>query len=305
MQHLKWGNALEFLQSTEEVTRSIAGPPDRLRVFALRGASLLEWSGLPLALALVAAALIARRPKKFWGALVCAALGLGTVAAQIAWGRPYALHTVGERVYGCFPARLTYPAELALVPLASVAVGLALQAARTPIARVALVAGLLALGSTQLAWGLSREPEVGDEASAELGLRLRRGELDRAVGGGRIAIERVPYRPPFGWASAGVAWSRLERVVWMTRRPEGWELVMPPRVDTARWRIGPQALASWLDAHGVSAVWAISPEVIAALRELWPRAHETHIREGVLFTRHADGLTGEPPAHAAQSAPRR
>jgi hypothetical protein len=225
------------------------------------------------------------------GALVWAAAAVGNLRDRRSALVPlvgFALFTslgvivgigAGPSAVLAFTPRLGFALEVALWPLA--AVGLALAFTRAPRwALVASVATILALGI-----GVARPADMQDTSSVTAGLLLSRGELDSKVGKGSLLVERLPRRPPFGWASVGVLWGQWNRTLWGTLRSDGWQLVEPTDVHAGLRGVPQRDLPAWLDAHDVTAAWTLSSPSLDEIRAAWPHSRSTRIGEGTLVSR--------------------
>lgn len=281
-QQVVHGDPLAFLATVNEMSETLAGPASRMRVAALRGEALALWSGGAVAGVVVALVRWRDQPRLVWPLALLAALGLPGLALQVASGKGLGVFVVAGREFEFFVPRLVSSLEVGLFPLAGL--GLAgLVASRTSRARVGLVA-LAALAAALLAHGVTRPMSFVDPSSVRAGVMLRRGELDREIGSGALLVERVEPRPPMGWASVSVLWSRWERTVFLTRRGRVCELVEPSDVLEGRARIPCADLRAWMDARGVSAAWVLGAPAREAVETAWPSAGRRTIGDGVLYS---------------------
>lgn len=258
-------NPIAFVEQVDDMSKAMTGDPSSLHVLHHRLWSLARWAPATIVWAAVAAYALRDRPAArsaaAWTALVAS---LGVIAAVLL-GREHAT----------FVDRLAYEVEVALFPLA--ALGLAWVASRRPGAAIAGAVATAAL----LALGVLHRPEIYDHASVTAGLLLRRGDLAQKVGSGALMVERQQRRPPFGWASLGVQWAAWDRIVWGTRRRDGWEVTDPINVRGRR-TLPPAELQAYLDQRKVTAVWALSPITLAEVGAAWPKAKVLPIEEGIL-----------------------
>jgi hypothetical protein len=268
-QAVHYGSPLAFLERIDELSM-LTHEPSLVRVLANRAKWQMLWA--PAALVWSAAAVVLlRHRRRALVPLVGFALftSLGVIAGVGS----------GPSAVLAFTPRLGYGLEVALWPLA--AVGLALAFARTP--RLALLASVATVAT--LGVGVVRPADMQDTSSVAAGLLLRRGELDSKVGTGSLLVERLPRRPPFGWASVGVLWGHWDRTLWGTLRGDGWQLVEPTDVHAGLRGVPEKDFPTWLNAHDVTSAWMLSSPSLDEIRAAWPHCRLTQIGEGTLVSR--------------------
>jgi hypothetical protein len=264
-QAVEYGSPLGFIDRVDDISINV-GDPSVSRVLAHRLEALARWAPAALGWSLAALVGLRDRPGARRGAAWLAAVAALGIAVAVGGGREH----------GVFVDRLAYGLEVALWPLA--ALGVAWTATRRPGLAAAGALGTLGL----LGLAVTRPAELVDPASIHLGLMLRRAELDVA---GALLVERVPRRPPFGWAAVGAQWGQWERTIWATRRRAGWELVEPTDPKDGRTTVPAAELGPWMDQRGVTAVWLISPEWLGEVVAGLPGARVVRIDGGMLVVR--------------------
>ncbi|APR78455.1 Hypothetical protein A7982_03802 [Minicystis rosea] len=267
-QAIVYKDPFAFIDQIDTMSTALTGEPSSVRVAIDRAGALLRWAPATLAWSAVAAWALRDRRETRTGALLLVGVATFGIVIEVASGREH----------GVFTARLAYGIEIALWPLA--ALGIASVVMRRP----AIAAALAIATAAVLVVGVRRPPEIMDRASPTAGLLLRRGGLEATLGPGVLMVERVPERPPFGWAALGVLWSRWDRTVWATRRVNRWELVEPLDVR-GRATVKPDALPTWMDRHRVTAAWILTPNSMAQIAEAWPKAKVVRIGAGSLVVK--------------------
>ncbi len=183
---------------------------------------------------------------------------------------------------GTFPARFAYPLEIALVPLAAVAIASAVSRPRGGLVAIA-VAGLT---TVQVALGPWRPADMLDASSARAAWLLSRGAFERELRTGKLLVERITPRPPYGWAAIGVARGEWGRTLFGTRLADGWHFVDTTRDDEVG-RVLPRDLPEYLADADVRAMWLVTPGARAEAHAAWPDAEVTVVGRGVLVARPA------------------
>jgi hypothetical protein len=287
-QYVEHGDPFAFLDTIDEMATVLTGGASPTRVATARIEGLTLWAGGAV-LAAATAVVVLRRDRAALGPLlVVAAVGVPGLLLQIVTGKGLAVFVVAGREIEFFEPRLVSNVEVGLFPLAGLGVAMlassAARAQRLVLVGIALVALALA------ARGLSAPMQFVDPSSVQAGLALRRGELDDAVGPGALLVERVEPRPPMGWASLSVQWSRWDRTLFFTRRGESCDVVEASDVTAGRHRMPCAELASWAERREVSAAWVLSEDARMLVEALWPGAPTRTIGAGQLVTlRHLGG----------------
>jgi hypothetical protein len=269
-QSIRYHDPFAFVHQVDHMSLELTGEPSTIAVLGHRASSIARWAPATLACAALALwALRSHRRHRDGAVMLFAVTTLG-IAIAIAGGREHAV----------FVDRLAYGIEAALWPLA--ALGLAWAATRRLPAAIAIAVPALAA----LAFGVTRPPEIMDAASPRAGLMLRREGLAAEIGPGALLVERVPQRPPFGWAALGVLWGRWDRVVFAQRRVNRWEMVRPASLQrTGRETVILSDLRGWLAEHQVTAAWVLTPGSVEALADAWPSARVRRIGAGLLVVK--------------------
>jgi hypothetical protein len=264
-QAVVYKDPLAFVDQIDTMSTVLVGGPSSLRVLADRSAALASWAPATLVWSAFAAWALRDRRPVLVGALLLAGVASFGIAIEIGSGREH----------GVFIARLAYGIEVGLWPLA--ALGLAWAVTRRPAAALAGAVATMAV----LALGVVRPPEIQDHASPQAGLMLRREGLESQLGSGVLMVERVPERPPFGWAALGVLWGRWDRTVWATRRLNRWEVVEPLHVR-GKATVKFEEFPGWLEKQHVTAAWVVTPNSLEQVGEAWPKAKVVKIGAGAL-----------------------
>jgi hypothetical protein len=281
-QYVVHDDPLAFLGTIEEMSIALAGRASPASVAAQRVEASLVWAGAAVASSVAAIILSRRAPRSITGLLVLAGVGVPSVLAEVLSGRGLGVFVVDDRTFDFFSPRLVSHVEVGLFPLAGL--GLArLLASQGSGARLASAA-LVVLGGSLLVRGLAQPMSFVDPSSVAAGVALRRGELDDRLGGGALLVERVEPRPPMGWASLSVLWSRWDRTIFFTRRGAQCDLVEAQDVRTGRARIPCADLDDWASSRGVGAVWVTSAPARAMVEETWPHAARHEIGDGLLLS---------------------
>ena len=254
-----FGDALAFVAVNHEISEQVLGGSVRSVVYGHRMRDLAL--GAPVAVIFGLAALRAPVPKRV---VVFLCVGALPIVAQVIDGHEQTV----------FPARLAGPLILAFVPAAAVVLA-SLHGTRQRLFALLAVLPLVIVPLTA--------PSMLDASSVEFARELRHGRFDAALGGGSLLVERVPRRPPFGWASVGVLWAQWPRVVWGTYQGGAWQLAEPTDVRHGRARVLGDDFATWLAQRGVRGAWVLTPDARAAVLRTWPGAHVHPVGDGALI----------------------